>query len=57
MTTSHKEHKPWQPTIEREPEFNAFVNPLDRELENPHPAEELEPEDDDSAQHSETTPR
>jgi len=51
MTAKHTdEAKPWQPTIEREPEFNPFANPIDRELENPPPWEKSESEDGDSAQ-------
>lgn len=40
MTTKRKaEVKPWRPKVVREPEFNAFANPQDRELENPPPLE------------------
>jgi hypothetical protein len=50
MTEKHKhEEKPWRPNVEREPEINPFVNPLDRsgELENPPPlADEEEQEDE-----------
>jgi hypothetical protein len=53
MTTKHKvEVKPWRPKMQREPEFNPFVNPLDRELENPRPLEESESEDGESAQNT-----
>ena len=52
MTTRHKvEVKPWQPKMEREPEFNPFANPRDRELENP-PLEESTSEDGESAQNT-----
>lgn len=49
MTTNpSQEKKPWQPRIDRSPEFNPFVNPLDRELENPPPPlEELESDNDE----------
>ena len=49
MTEKHKhEEKPWRPNVEREPEINPFVNPLDRsgELENPPPL--ADDEDDES---------
>jgi hypothetical protein len=46
MTTTRHEEKPWQPRMDRNSEFNPFVNPLDRELENPPPLEELESDDD-----------
>lgn len=52
MTEKHKDAKPWQPTIEREPEFNAFANPLDRKLENPMPLEESDSEGDEPTQTS-----
>ena len=51
MTEKHKhEEKPWRPNIEREPELNPFVNPLDRsgELENPPPLADDDDEDDES---------
>ncbi|MGC2463015.1 MAG: hypothetical protein WA446_18900 [Steroidobacteraceae bacterium] len=51
MKTQRKhEEKPWQPEIEREPEFNPFVNPLDRtgQLENPPPLEDSEVEENAS---------
>jgi hypothetical protein len=49
MTSKPKpEAKPWQPEIEREPEFNAFVNPLDSELENPPPSENSGSDDGES---------
>ncbi|MGO9593890.1 MAG: DUF2934 domain-containing protein [Steroidobacteraceae bacterium] len=51
MKTQRKhEEKPWQPEIERQPEFNPFVNPLDRtgQLENPPPLEDSEPEENAS---------
>ena len=53
MTTKRKDEvKPWQPKMEREPEFNPFANPLDRELENPRPLEESESEEGESAQNT-----
>lgn len=48
MTEKDKhEKKPWRPNIEREPEFNPFVNPQDRTgaLENPPPLEDEEGEE------------
>jgi hypothetical protein len=49
MTTKYKaEVKPWQPNVEREPEFNSFANPRYLWLENPPPWSETE--DGDSAQ-------
>jgi hypothetical protein len=51
MTEKHKhEEKPWRPTIEREPEFNPFVNPQDRTgaLENPPPLADDEDEEGES---------
>jgi hypothetical protein len=57
MTTTRHEEKPWQPRIDRNPEFNPFVNPLDRELENPPPLEELESDDEQSTRNTdELTP-
>lgn len=53
MTTQRKaEPKPWEPTVEREPEFNAFVNPQDRtgRLENPPPLEDSEAEEGESVE-------
>jgi hypothetical protein len=53
MTTEHRhEKKPWQPKIEDEPEFNPFVNALERtgELENPSPLEETQAEEGESAE-------
>jgi hypothetical protein len=53
MTTKRKDEvKPWQPRMEREPEFNPFVNTLDRELENPPPLEQSESENRESAQNT-----
>jgi len=43
MTTPHKpEQKPWQPIMEHEPDFNPFVNSMDRvgQLENQPPLED-----------------
>lgn len=51
MTEKPKhEEQPWRPNIEREPELNPFVNPLDRggELENPPPLADEEGEDEES---------
>jgi hypothetical protein len=51
MTEKRKhEEKPWQPNIEREPELNPFVNPLDRSgaLENPPPLADEDDEDEES---------
>ena len=46
MTRKHpNEAKPWRPKVERAPEFNPFVNSLDRELENPPLLEESDSED------------
>jgi|SRR5580700_3535515 hypothetical protein len=45
MTTLHKlEQKPWQPIMEHEPEFNPFVNPMDRvgQLESQPPLEDVD---------------
>ena len=54
MSTKHEE-TPWQPDMEREPEFNPYVNPMDRtgRLENPPPLDSWEPEEDNSATRSE----
>ena len=53
MTTKRKDEvKPWQPKMEREPEFNPFANPLDRELENPPALEESESEDAESGRNT-----
>ena len=53
MTTKRKDEvKPWQPKMEREPEFNPFANPLDRELENPPPLEESKSEHGELAQNT-----
>jgi len=50
---NHKvEVKPWQPKVEREPEFNPFANPQDLELETPPPLEQSETEDGESAQNT-----
>jgi hypothetical protein len=45
------EQKPWQPKVDRDPEFNPFVNPQDRTgaLENPPPLSDEEDEDGESA--------
>jgi hypothetical protein len=51
MTEKHKhEEKPWRPNIEREPELNPFVNPLDRSgtLENPPPLADEDGDEEDS---------
>jgi hypothetical protein len=53
MTTEHRhEEKPWQPTIECQPEVNPFVNPLDRtgQLEHSPPLQDVEPEKGASAE-------
>ena len=43
--------KPWRPNIEREPEFNPFVNSQDHESETPPPPlEDTESDATDSAQ-------
>jgi hypothetical protein len=48
MTTKPiQEEKPWQPRIDRTPEFNPFVNPLNRELENSPPLEQPESDYDE----------
>ena len=53
MTTEHKvEVKPWQPIVEREPEFNPFANPRDLGLENPPPLEYSENEAGEAAQNT-----
>jgi hypothetical protein len=53
MITKH-EKPPWQPDMEREPEFNPYVNPMDRtgQLENPPPLDNWEPNEDESAAQS-----
>jgi hypothetical protein len=51
MTTPHKiEQKPWQPIMEHEPDFNPFVNFMDRvgQLENQPPLEDLDPNEFES---------
>jgi hypothetical protein len=48
MTNLKVEMKPWQPHIDREPEFNPFANPRYLWLENPPPWSETV--DDDSTQ-------
>jgi hypothetical protein len=50
MSTKHEE-TPWRPDIEREPEFNPYVNPMDitGQLENPPPLDNWEPDEDESA--------
>jgi hypothetical protein len=50
VTTMHKEEeKPWQPRVDREAEFNPFVNPLDRELDRSAPLEDDDVENDEPA--------
>ena len=53
MIAKHEE-TPWQPIIDREPEFNPYVNPMDRtgQLEHPPPLDNWEPDEDDSAAQS-----
>jgi hypothetical protein len=46
--TNRKFEAPWQPHVEREPEFNPFANPGYLWLENPPPW--LEIEHDESAE-------
>jgi hypothetical protein len=48
MNRKHEE-TPWQPNIEREPEFNPYVNSMDRtgQLENPPPLDNWEPDEDE----------
>ena len=45
-----REEKPWQPTVERQPELNPFVSPLDPTgaLENPPPLADDEDEEAES---------
>jgi hypothetical protein len=53
MTEQHKpEKKPWQPTVERQPEMNPFVSHQDPTgaLENPAPLSD----DDDDADEEQT---
>lgn len=57
-TDYHAEDKPWQPTIEREPEFNPFANPVDRfsRVENPPLLEDSESSEGESSEKEPVAP-
>jgi hypothetical protein len=44
-----RDETPWRPTVEPEPEFNPFVNPLDRsgEPERQPPLDNWDPDKDE----------